>query len=391
MSFIPYGRQWIDEDDINSVVEVLKGDWLTGGPKIDEFEELLADNCGAKYAVACSSGTSALHLTQLALGSNQNTYAVTTPNTFLATANCVRYVGGRVAFADVMPDTANIDPVEVERKLKVAPEGAVKGVIPVHFGGNPAEIEKIKEVADRHSAWVVEDACHAIGAKYKTKSGEEIAVGSCRHSDMTVFSFHPVKHIAMGEGGAVTTNNEELYRKLLQFRNHGMEKGNDPEKPWMYIMTELGYNYRLTDMQAALGISQLGKLDNFVKRRRDIAESYREFFTDYSEYCMPLEESDGGFSSYHLFVVLFDFKKIGLSRGDIMGRLRAADIGTQVHYIPVHTQPYYKNEGGSKIALPVVEKYYEQALSIPMYPLMTDSDVERVKSAIKNIFEDAKA
>ncbi|MBI5328827.1 MAG: UDP-4-amino-4,6-dideoxy-N-acetyl-beta-L-altrosamine transaminase [Deltaproteobacteria bacterium] len=400
---IPYGRQWIDEDDIKAVVGVLKSDWLTQGPVVNILEKALAEYCGAKYAVAVSSGTAALHLTCLAAGIKDGDEVVTSPITFVASANCLLYCGGKSVFADIDKDTYNIDPAEIKKKITKK----TRAIIPVHFAGLPCDMEAIKKIAEEYDLMIIEDACHALGAEYRIQNSglrtneEWIKVGSCSHSDMTVFSFHPVKHITTGEGGAVLTNNEKLYEKLLLFRNHGITKNpekftnkdlafsHNPESlihnpnPWYYEMQELGFNYRLTDIQCALGLSQLNKLDKFVAKRRDIASLYSEAFKKIECIKTPVELETKK-SAYHLYVLQIDFEKIGKSRDRVMIELMEAGIGTQVHYIPVYMQPYYGNERNyKKQRCTVAEQYYSKALSMPLYPKMTDVEVTKVINSVK--------
>lgn len=388
--FIPYGRHWIDELDIEEVVRVLKSDWITQGPKVKEFEEALAGYCEVKYAVAVSSGTAALHLACLAAGINEGDEVITTPITFVASANCVIYCGGIPIFADIEKDTYNIDPAEIKKRITLK----TRAIIPVHFGGLPCNMEEIKKIADMHDLIIIEDACHALGAAYKA-NGEWVKVGSCGHSDMTVFSFHPVKHITTGEGGAILTNSSKLYEKLLLLRNHGITKSsekftdkylgfslNSTPNPWYYEMQELGFNYRITDILCALGLSQLGKLDSFITRRREIAHIYNEAFRDIECIKTP-EETKTRKSAYHLYVLQIDFEKLGKSRSSIMNELTKRGIGTQVHYIPVHLQPYYRNKFSYKNGdYPVAEEYYSKALSFPIFPSMTDMDVKKIIDSI---------
>lgn len=395
---IPYGRHWIDEDDIRAVVEVLKSDWLTQGPKIDEFEKALAEYCGAKYAVAISNGTAALHLACLAAGIKEEDEVITTPITFIASANCAVYCGANPVFADIGKDTYNIDPAEIEDKTT----SKTKAIIPVHFAGLPCDMEEISEIAKKHGLIIIEDACHALGAEYQA-NGEWVKIGSCRHSDMAVFSFHPVKHITTGEGGVILTNNQQLYEKLLLLRTHGITKNaqkfvnknmafsNDSEplraNPWYYEMHALGFNYRLTDIQCALGLSQLNKLDKFVARRRTIASMYSEAFKKIEYVKTPIEPETKK-SAYHLYVLQIDFEKIGKSRARVMTELMEVGIGTQVHYIPVYMQPYYGNERNyKKQRCAVVEQYYGKTLSIPLYPKMTDAEVTKVINSMKGCLD----
>lgn len=393
MEFIPYGKQCLDEEDIKAVINVLKSDWLTQGPYVDIFEKALAEYCGAKYAVAISSGTAALHIACLALGIQSGDEAITSPITFVASANCVIYSGGKPVFADISMDTYNIDPEEIEKRITAK----TKAIIPVHFAGLPCDMESIKRIADEHDLMIIEDACHALGAEYLDSAGKWNRAGSCSHADMTVFSFHPVKHITTGEGGAILTNNPDLYERLLLLRNHGITK--EPEKfinmemaiscdanpnPWYYEMQELGFNYRITDMQCALGLSQLRKLESFVKRRREIARTYDNAFAGVEHVTAPPRMATRR-SSYHLYPVLIDFEKIRKSRAAFMNGLREKGIGTQVHYIPVHLQPYYRNRLNYKNGdCPAAEDYYKKALSLPMFPLMGNDEVIKVISSVKD-------
>lgn len=389
--FLPYGRQTITQDDIDAVIEVLRSDWLTQGPTIDCFEQALAQRLGAKHAVACATGTAALHLSMLALGLGPGDRIVTTPNTFLADANCARYVGADVTFSDIDPDTGNLDAALLAKTLEKDTERRIKAIIPVHFGGQPVDLPAIRVLAEAHGAFVVDDACHALGASYE-HDGERHTVGDGAHSTMTAFSFHPVKHVAMGEGGAIATNDDILAEKLRIFRNHGMTKENfeQPDmglavdgrpNPWYYEMQQLGFNFRVTDMQCALGLSQLKRLDWSVRRRNEIAHCYRELIPEHFEAgtVMPLVVCDNVTHAYHLFVVRIDFEHFGVSRTELMLRLREAGIGTQVHYIPVPLQPYYRKACGTGPGdFPIAEAYYARALSLPMYPDLAEADCIRV-------------
>jgi UDP-4-amino-4,6-dideoxy-N-acetyl-beta-L-altrosamine transaminase/dTDP-4-dehydrorhamnose reductase len=393
-SFISYGRQYIDENDIQTVVNVLRSDRITQGPKIEEFEKALAEYCGAKYAVAANSGTSALHIACLAAGIKEGDEAITSPNTFVASANCAVYCGAKPVFADVSPDTYNILSEDVEKKIT----RQTSAIIPVHFAGQSCDMETIKGIARKKEKEfnsrivIIEDGCHALGSAYKDKP-----VGSCFYSDMTVMSFHPVKHITTGEGGAVLTNGDELYRNLKMFRSHGIVSKPDEFiynesaysssvlNPWYYEQVDLGHNYRITDIQCALGLSQLKKLPMFSKRRREIVEHYNNAFSNRENVKVPFESNNCN-SNFHLYVLLFDFEKIGMERARLMSELKALGIQTQVHYIPVHTNPFYRQKFGTNPGdCPNAEKYYEQCLSIPLYPAMSDSDIEKVTSSILSI------
>ena len=386
-AFLPYGRQDITQTDIEAVVAVLRSDWLTQGPTIARFESGLTEQLGAREAVACATGTAALHLAMLALGVGEGDTVVTSPNTFLASANCARYVGAEVAFADIDPATGLIDPNCLETLLRNDREHKIKAVIPVHFAGQPADLPIIHTLARNHGAHVVDDACHALGAAYRHE-GETITIGASPHSDLTCFSFHPVKHVAMGEGGAVLTDDSELADKLRLFRNHGMQKDGiaDVERghsttgeinPWYYEMHQPGFNYRLTDMQAALGITQLSRLQDSVKRRNEIADQYRCLIAEtISQGVTPLAVLPDRYHAYHLFTVLIDFEMFRTNRATVMNTLRENNIGTQVHYIPVTSQPYFRSRYGlANSAFPMAERYYAKALSLPMYPGLTDENI----------------
>jgi UDP-4-amino-4,6-dideoxy-N-acetyl-beta-L-altrosamine transaminase len=388
MKRLPYGQHFVDEDDIAAVADVLRHGWLTQGPKVTELEEALARYVGARYAVAVSNGTAALHLACIAAGLKSGDTLVTSPNTFVASANCALYVGARPDFCDIDPQTLNLDPLGLERRF--AESGAPRVVVPVHFAGFPCDMIRIRRAADAGRALVIEDASHALGAVYT--DGKR--VGCCAHSDMTVFSFHPVKMIAMGEGGMITTNNESLYRDLLRLRSHGINKGDDPyvypseaysdgaANPWYYEMQELGYNYRITDIQCALGLSQLRKIERFLARRRALALRYDRLLAEVPH--LTLTQTDGrGASSHHLYVVRIDFEAVGTTRGAVMHALRRQGIVSQVHYIPVHTHPYYRKNGHAKASYPNSESYYRQALSLPLYFGLSDEDQDFVVTQIR--------
>jgi len=399
---IPYGKHYLDEEDIQSVVAVLREGWLTQGPKVAEFEQKVSDYTGAKYAVAVSSATAGLHLACLAAGITKGDRVYTSANTFTASANCIMYVGGDPAFCDINPKTLNMSTEYLENKL--LSDSKVDGIIPVHFAGLPCDMVKIKEISEKYNAPVIEDAAHAFGASYPDGG----RVGNCEYSDMTVFSLHPVKGVTSGEGGIVTTNNEKTYRSLLRLRSHGICKGNfdlpgvsvaDSDKlfypedaldnngqlnPWYYEMQELGFNYRLTDFQSALALSQMEKSEKFLTRRKEIARTYDHYFSDVDNLKI-MQGHDRQNSSLHLYVLEIDFKKLGKSRGEVMRQLFEKNIGTQVHYIPVPFQPYYANLGFNRKDYPEVQSYYDQALSIPIYYSLSDEQVKFVADEIKAI------
>ncbi|WP_339193559.1 UDP-4-amino-4,6-dideoxy-N-acetyl-beta-L-altrosamine transaminase [Aeribacillus sp. FSL W8-0870] len=378
-SYLPYGRQWIDEDDIEAVIEVLKGSYLTTGPYLAKFEQAVAEYVGAKYAVAFSNGTAALHGACFAAGIGNGDEVITTPMTFAASANCVIYQGGTPIFSDIDEKTYNIDPNKIEEKIS----DKTKAIIPVDFTGQPAELDGILEIAKKHNLVVIEDAAHALGAVYKGKK-----VGSI--SDMTMFSFHPVKHITTGEGGIITTNNREYYDKLLQFRSHGItrekDKLNEFHGPWYYEMQFLGYNYRMTDIQAALGTSQLKKVDKFVELRRKYVAMYNEAFKDIDEIITPFQHEDGQ-SSWHLYIIRLKLDKLTASRREIFEALQQQNIGVNVHYIPVHLQPYYQQLGYKKGICPNAEKLYEEMITLPLFPAMSEKDVHDVIKAVKRTID----
>ena len=360
-----YGKQNINEDDIKAVVEVLKSPYLTCGPKVKEFEKTICDYTGAKYCVAVNSATSALHIAMMALGIKEGDEVITTPITFLASANCARYEGAKVVFADIDSETANINPKEIERHIT----SKTRAIIPVHFTGQSCDMEAILKIAKENNLFVVEDGAHAIGSDYKNTK-----VGCCKYSDMTVFSFHPVKTITTCEGGAVTTNNEELYKKLCALRAHGMHKDGDMVSDWRYEMRELGYNYRMTDVQSALGISQMKRLDVFKKRRREIVDYYNKNLG------LPhLIEREFSNACFHLYPILVK------NRREFYFKAREIGLNLQVHYIPVHLQPYYRNLGYKEGDYKNAENYYEHCISLPLYPDLTDSDLEEIVKRIKSI------
>jgi perosamine synthetase len=385
-SSIPYGRQWIQEDDVEAVVKVLRSDWLTTGPVVDQFEADLAEKLGARYAVVVSSGTAALHLACLAAGVGPGDLVISSPNTFAASTNCVLYCGARPAFADMDPRTYNLDPDALLSFLsRSKTDGKVKAVIPVHFAGQPCDMERISRASREAHLVIIEDACHALGARWQDSQGEWHRVGSCSHSDMAVLSFHPVKHITTGEGGAIMTNRPELHAKLKQLRNHGISKDlslNDGNDPWYYELCDLGFNYRLTDFQCALGISQLPKLDGWVERRREIAATYDQLLGQLENVMIPYQ-SKNTCSSYHLYVIQVP------SRRRVFENLRMNGIGVQVHYVPVHLHPVYRDRFAFRPGdFPVAENYYGHAISLPIFPRMSDADtlrvVHEVKTAVKN-------
>lgn len=371
VKLIPYGHQWVDEGDIKEVVKVLKSDWLTQGPKVEEFEIAIAKYCGAKYAVAVSSGTAALHSAFLAAGIKPGDEVITTPLTFAATANAIVYCGGKPVFADIKTDTLNINPELIEGLI--TPK--TKAIAPVDFAGQPCDYDEILKIAKRHNLLVIEDAAHALGSEYKGKK-----IGS--FADMTIFSFHPVKAITTGEGGMVLTNNRSFYEKLKIFRHHGIIK--KPERgSWYYEIEKPGYNYRLTDFQCALGKSQLKRINKFVKRRREIVAQYNKAFKNIEEIITPTEKKYIR-AAWHIYPIQLRLEKLKTGRKEIFEELKRLGLGVQVHYLPLHLQPFYKNKFGYKKGdFPVAEKYYERAITLPLFPKMADSDVKYVIKILK--------
>lgn len=383
MGTIPYGRQNITDSDIEAVVEVLKSELLTQGPKIAEFEEAFAEYIGVKYAVAVSNGTAALHLCALTLGVKEGDKVITTPLTFAATANCVRYAGGEVIFADVDPNTYLLDINAVERLLEASPKGIFKGIIPVDFAGRAVDLRAFRKLADKYDCWIIEDACHAPGGYFKDTDSTKHNCGSGEFADLAIFSFHPVKHIAAGEGGMITTNDEKLYHKLRNLRTHGIQQIPELKQfnhgLWYYEMQELGFNYRLTDFQAALGISQLKRADEGLKRRKEIAKIYQEAFNNKAFIKKQTGFVEG--HAYHLYVVELEKRK------ELYEYLRTFDIFAQIHYIPVHLMPYYRQFGWKEGDLPLVEEYYKSCISLPMYPTLTSEELSFVIKKIIDFYE----
>ncbi len=389
--YIPYGRQSIDDADIEAVVKVLKSDYLTTGPAVEAFEKKVADYVGAKYAVAVSNGTAALHVACLAAGIGEGDEVITTPITFAASANCVLYCGGTPVFADIDPDTYNISPEELEKKIT----SRTKAIIPVHYTGQPCDMDAILEIAHKHDLLVIEDGAHALGASYKGKKIGSIA-------DMTCFSFHPVKPVTTGEGGMIVTDNEELYRRLVLYRSHGitrdkdmmqqyeeqLQQSSDPALQeaadmlrgdvidpggWYYQQLELGYNYRITDISCALGASQMDKLDRFLERRRQIAKKYDEAFADIPQIKTPWQQ-EGCQSGWHLYMI----QTMERSRREVFDGLRQAGIGVNVHYIPVYRHPYYQRNGYAGVHCLNAEAFYERAISLPIFPGLTGQQQDYV-------------
>jgi len=391
MNVIPYGRQNITEEDIQAVIATLKSDYLTQGPKIKEFEEAFAKYVDAKFAVAVSNGTAALHLGVLALELKEGEKVITTPITFAASANCIRYCGGEVVFGDIDPTTYLLDINSVRRLLENAPKGTYKGIIPVDFAGSAINLEAFRELANEYDCWIIEDACHAPGGYFKDSRNTINLCGNGDFADLTVFSFHPVKHIACGEGGMITTDNEEFYNKLIQLRTHGIVKadnlytnsielagGIDSYPLWYMEMQTLGYNYRLTDFQAALGTSQLKRADDGLAKRRQIAKEYNDAFQNKSFIKGQSGVIDG--HAYHLYVIEVE-NRLGL-----YNYLRSNNIFAQIHYIPCHLMPYYRELGYKEGDLPHAENYYKHCISLPMYPTLTVEEQNYVIEKVNEFF-----
>jgi len=400
---IPYGRQNITEEDIEAVVSTLKSDYLTQGPKIAEFEEAFASYVDSKFAVAVSNGTAALHLCALALNVKQGDKVITTPITFAASANCVRYCGGEVVFADIDPETYLLDIDNVRKLLEAEPKGTYKGIIPVDFAGRAVDLEAFRKLAEEYDLWIIEDSCHAPGGFFVDSKNQKQFCGSGNFADLAIFSFHPVKHIASGEGGMITTNDEKLYEKLLQLRTHGIVKDEEKYKNspafangldetqysllntqdypnWYMEMQDLGYNYRLTDFQAALGSSQLKRADEGIKKRRALAAKYKSAFENKNFIKGQSGVIEG--HAYHLYILEVE-NRLGL-----YNYLRENKIFAQIHYIPCHLMPYYRDLGWQEGDLPVSEQYYKNCISLPMFPTLTEDEQEFVIEKINSFYED---
>jgi UDP-4-amino-4,6-dideoxy-N-acetyl-beta-L-altrosamine transaminase len=387
MKPIPYGRQYISEEDIKAVIETLQSDYLTQGPKIAEFEKAFADYVGSKYAVAVSNGTAALHLCAMAMDVKPGEKVITTPITFAASANCIRYCGGEVVFADIDPSTYLLDINKVRELLEASPKGTYAGIIPVDFAGRAVNLEQFRMLASEFNLWMIEDACHAPGAYFTDSKGNKQLCGNGNYADLAIFSFHPVKHIACGEGGMITTNDETLYKRLLKLRTHGIVKddsqysnsidfagGTDTYPLWYMEMQELGYNYRLTDFQAALGSSQLKRADQGLEKRKEIAKRYSDAFSG-KDFIVGQSGIVEG-HAYHLYIIEVK-NRLGL-----YNFLRTQGIYAQIHYIPCHLMPYYRQQGWNEGDLPHAETYYRHCISLPMYPTLTDTEQDFVITQI---------
>jgi UDP-4-amino-4,6-dideoxy-N-acetyl-beta-L-altrosamine transaminase len=402
MKPIPYGKQHITEEDIQAVVEVLRSDYLTQGPWISRFEEAFASYVGSKYAIAVSNGTAALHLGALALGVKPGDKVITTPITFAATANCVRYCGGEVVFADIDPDTYLLDIKNVRKLLEEAPKGTYKGIIPVDFAGRPVNMEAFRQLADEFGLWIIEDACHAPGGFFTDSNGNVQKCGNGVYADLAIFSFHPVKHIATGEGGMITTNDKSIYKQLLTLRTHGITRNpedfinstdfalgyiaNTKYPLWYMEMQHLGYNYRITDFQAALGQSQLMRADEMLIRRREIAHTYKQAFKEVphildQNFTTAIQTANYEYGhAYHLYII--EVK----NRLELYNHLRENNIFTQIHYIPCHLMPYYRNLGWKEGDRINAEVYYQRCISLPMYPTLTKDQQECVINRIVGFY-----
>ena len=395
---IPYGRQHITREDIDAVIQTLKSDYLTQGPKIKEFEDAFAEYVGSKYAVAVANGTAALHLCTLALNVREGDKVITTPITFAASANCVRYCGGEVVFSDIDPNTYLLDLQKVKDLLEKSPKGTYTGIIPVDFAGRAVDLEAFRKLADEYGLWIIEDSCHAPGGGFKDSNGSRQKCGNGNYADLSIFSFHPVKHIASGEGGMITTNHEELYHKLLQLRTHGITKNEEEFKNsielatglpvrssgvetypnWYMEMQELGFNYRLTDFQAALGLSQLERADEGLGKRRAIAEKYAQAFQGKPYIHGQSGVVDG--HAYHLYVVEVE------KRLELYNFLRENGIFAQIHYIPCHLMPYYRHRGWDQGDMPQAENYYKHCISLPMFPTLSDEEQDFVIEKVDSFY-----
>ena len=382
MKRIPYGRQHITEEDIQAVNDVLRSDYLTQGPKIAEFEKAFAEYEGSEYAVAVSGGTAALHLSALALNIQPGDKIITTPITFVATANCVRYCGGEVVFSDIDPETYLLDIGKVRQLLQSSPKGTYKGIIPVDFAGRAVDLEALRNLADEFGLWIIEDATHAPGGFFTDDRRQKQLCGNGNFADLATFSFHPVKHITTGEGGMITTNNEKLYLRLRNLRTHGIQQNHNLNQKndgiWYYEMQELGFNYRMTDVAAALGLSQLKRADAGLERRKEIAALYEKAFAG-KPFIRRLPEINEG-HAYHLYIAEFE------NRDGLINHLRKNNIMAQVHYIPVHLMPYYQQFGWKEDDMPVAENYYRHCLSLPVYSTLTDEEQSFVIKTIEEFY-----
>ena len=378
-TYLSYGKQTVDDSDIQAVVDVLKSDYLTTGPFVKEFENKVANYVGAKYAVAVSNGTAALHMACLAAGIKEGDEVIVSSMTFAASANAVLYCGGTPVFADIDPMTYNIDPDRIEEKIT----NKTKAIIPVDFSGQSVDMDRIKEIADKHGLIIIEDAAHALGSEYKGRK-----VGS--QADMVEFSFHPVKPITTAEGGIVTTNSEDLYKKMMIFRTHGITRDqellNENHGPWYYEQQHLGYNYRLTDVQSALGTSQMYKIDNFITRRREIVKLYNDAFKDLKEVVTPFEVEFSN-SGWHIYVIKVKSELLTVTRKEIFEALQAENIGVNVHYLPVYLHPYYRDLGYEKGLCPNAEELYEKIITLPLFPSMSNEDVNDVVAAVNKVID----
>lgn len=377
--YLAYGRQTIDDEDIQSVVKVLKGDYLTTGPYVKEFEEKVAEYVGAKYAVAVANGTAALHMACFAAGIKEGDEVIVSSITFAASSNAVLYCGGTPVFVDIDPLTYNIDPEKIEEKIT----NKTKAIIPVDFSGQSVDMDRIKAIAEKYGLIIIEDAAHALGSEYKGRK-----IGS--QADMVEFSFHPVKPITTAEGGIVTTNNEDLYKKMILFRTHGITRDcevlQDNHGPWYYEQQALGYNYRLTDIQSALGSSQIRKVDEFIKKRREIVKHYNKEFKDINEIITPFE-SEFSNSGWHIYIIKIKPELLKVTRKEIFQALQAENIGVNVHYLPVYLHPYYKGLGYKKGICPNAEDLYDNIITLPLFPSMRNEDVNDVITAVNKVID----
>lgn len=374
-----YGQQWLDEEDIQAVVEVLRGEWLTMGPDVERFEQAAADYAGAKYGVSVNSGTAALHVAAFAAGIGPGDEVIVPAITFAASSNCILYLGGTPVFADILPGTMNLDPADVERKIT----GRTKAIVAVDYTGQPCDYDAIRSIAQRHNLIVIEDAAHALGATY-----HGCRVGTL--NELTTFSFHPVKHITTGEGGMAVTDDHDLAMRMRNFRSHGIDldfRQRTQDRPWFYQMVQLGFNYRLPDVACALGLSQLRKMDKFLTRRREIAAYYTEVFAQFPELTIPRVILDCE-PAWHLYVIRFNLELLKVDRAQIFRALMAEGLGINVHYIPVPWHPYYQGLGYEKGNWPVAEEAYERMVSLPIFPKMTNQDMDDVVEVVRKVIDE---